>query len=91
MNGDNLLYVTAQAQDTNATPQGSKDDDASNCFGFGKDLQENFLLVSITKIKIERIWIPLRRTLIIKLLGKIVGFKFLEQKVTELWSCKGFF
>lgn len=72
---------------------GASSDKNQQGFSFvqGHEGEDSCILVSISKPERERMGIPLQRTLIIKLLGKTVGFNFLVKKVTELWTCKGTF
>lgn len=71
------------------TPQ--VEDGTEDGFTYEDDLEakNSGLLVTISKKERDRMGIPLKRTLIVKLLGKSVGFNFLEKRLNQWWARKG--
>ena len=54
-----------------------------------EELREGFALVSLSKEKKQRIRAPWSKALIVKVFGKIVGYKFLHSRLMNLWKPSG--
>lgn len=68
--------------------ENSAEADKDSVFRFekGPSGDESCFMVSIDKHERQQMGQVFNKTLIIKLLGKTVGFKFLEKKLHDLWA-----
>jgi hypothetical protein len=84
---DSLIYPTGdweQHSDTNMTPP--PEEVLSDDEELMDDKYPSILLSRVEKLRIRAPW---RSALIIKAIGKSVGFKFMDYKVRTLWKLQG--
>ncbi|KAF7813509.1 ribonuclease H [Senna tora] len=65
------------------------DDDSGICFETDPDGDEACVVISISDKEKSRLSEPFDHALIIKLLGRNIGYKVLEKKLYQLWSVQG--
>ncbi|KAJ4847160.1 hypothetical protein Tsubulata_045745 [Turnera subulata] len=69
--------------------EGDSDLDSESDCDSGDEEDETCPTIRLTSSQKKRLRAPWRQALLVKMLGRKVGFKFLERKLNQLWSISG--